>query len=269
MKDLPLELHGAIAEKVVLDDTDTWDTTTLLALAQVSRAFQLESERLLYQNITLDTHPRLVKFCRTIRDIPRFRQFVFSLIINVHWHGMRVTTSYFPLLSLTLRRLTNLTTLLFPACAAEYGSVLRNCTFQLRRFTCAFNFDDAFASFLANQHELIGLHYQNKVLPCPKISPNTLPRLTVLDCHIRQCELVTTLYPHRPISHLRVDHDIGLRVLDKLGLSSVPLLGLSLVGTCPKPDTLNVLPEVAPDLEYFGDMHLCHGMVRCSSIDLS
>jgi hypothetical protein len=260
---LPLELYRPICENL--------DRNTLLNLTIISRSFQIEAERLLYQGVSL--HNSLFKArkrCKHLLSTPRFLGLVQHLHIpDLAWgdilggyygrEGEREMTvvSFVELLAPLLAQLPNLLGLTIrppPNQAATICVALaQRCTFRLRFLRCNFVPNPEFLSFLTNQTSIRELEWIVGPLEASQLvlPSGALPNLTILTLNSADADDVWTQFlAGRSVTRLQCSSLSLSPARYGRGLFAAPLKGLHV--STGITGNFGFLAQMCPSLEYLG-----------------
>jgi hypothetical protein len=234
MSRLPFELYNPIVEHLYRDD--------LLRVLVVSRAFQIEAERLLYDRIVIDASSNddkrrnIPRLCSGLLSIPRIWPYVREVCIL----EIKVESTVISSVAGLLEKSTNLDVLdvrdgfnEWPSC----GDLFKNCSFQLNRLTCHFQLDKDFVSFLDSQKSLDKFEWvPRSVIHRPhtftfcELPPSALQNLRVYSFLGEGDPTMGNILHDRPIGHFRTSNFMPNRpdLLRDLKLSRCTLKSLNL-----------------------------------------
>lgn len=222
----------------------------LLTLCTVSKRFQKEAERALYDTLHLRGHERTLNMCQLLASTPRLSTLVDALSICVVGDETEgsddeqdppVPEEYWDAVAAALGRTTKLRFL--NICFEQGGDteqawVFDNCTFQLQTLHCDLAWDDHLSTFLDTQTELSDLYladFRTSSEPTPSTESLVIPKLSVLECTF--IDAAAALVPGRPVVRVKTcfsrsrveDKRTELRELfSKLRLSRKPLRALDI-----------------------------------------
>jgi hypothetical protein len=263
---LPFELHREILQKMKRSD--------LFPLITVSRSFQHEAERLIWNEISISSPLRFDSFCSHLLSNGGSR-----LAICIHrFHIFYAASSnmYRAALAPSLARCFELMVNLdkfsiwsytpigvLPSC----GTLFDNVTFQLTILICDFACDHHFASFLEKQPliSVLSSTYQspsynqsrNHPFSSFCLSPDALPELAWLT--VREPSAAKVFIPDRPVSRLSHNDIFGmfkpLDDIEYLALSACPISILEVTMGFTR-SALKALPRVVPNLEHLAFVDL-------------
>ena len=191
----------------------------LLTLCRVSKRFQKEAERALYNTLHLRGYQHTIAMCRLLASTPRLSALVVALSIFVtddgsyqsddsDQEGSPVPDDYWEAVAAALRhtkRLSYLNIYFEEANDTSQAWVLDGCTFKLRTFHCDFEWDTHLSSFLDTQSELSDLYLADyrRDSSNDMSAPNfpRLPKLSILECAFT--DGVAALVPGRPVLRVK------------------------------------------------------------------
>ncbi|PSR70915.1 hypothetical protein PHLCEN_2v13229 [Hermanssonia centrifuga] len=184
----------------------------LVNLCRVSKRFQQEAEKALYDTLHLRGHSRTIEICQLLASTPRLSSLVDALSIFVVDDGSDdedapVPDDYWDSIAGALQHTTRLRFLSVYFEQAEDTSqawVLNQCTFQLQTFHCDFEWDDHLLTFLHSQSNLTDLHladYRSNASTAPSNDMPLLPKLSILECTFSEAAMA--LSPGRPITRVK------------------------------------------------------------------
>jgi hypothetical protein len=247
---LPVELYRSVAQGV--------DRKGLFRLVKVSRAFQFESERLIYQRITFLFSKQVIQGCRHLLKTPRFWGYIQRLeLLHASQEDMHSqwTAGFQQLIGRFLAKLTNLVELSIIAFPGDLkwrscGTLFRNCRFQLLMLRCSFVLDNHFDSFLKTQRSLITLEWSPGFVSSYRLSPKAAPNLAAIAFHGSQFNAAPwEAFAHCPITHVLwgspKPERTPLAFVSMASLKAVKIFGPSL-------EILTALVASSPGLEYLG-----------------
>ena len=168
----------------------------LLTLCTVSKRFQKEAERALYDTLHLRGYEPTMKMCRLLASTPRLSAVVDALSIFVtdndddsdsesddsesseesEKENVSVPRGYWEAVAAALRQMAKLRFLSIYFDHIDDTAqawVLGCCTFQLRTFHCDFEWDAHLCAFLDTQSDLSDLFLADFRPDCPKRSTTT------------------------------------------------------------------------------------------------
>lgn len=260
--------------------------TDLLSLCSVSKRFQKESERALYNTLHLRGYTRSASLCRLLSSTPRLSALVEALSLFITEDGQEdddeddssegsapsVSSSfldeYWDTVAAALQHTTKLRFLSVyfeHVNDTAHARVLDGCSFQLHTFHCDFEWDTHLAIFLGTQDLLADLYladyrsegelHHSSGSSAP--SPPPLPKLSFLECTFSEAAIA--LVPGRPVVRVKTcfsrtkieEKRTELReLLASLKLSRKPLRALDLASEAYQPeftlDTLSVMVMMFP-----------------------
>lgn len=205
----------------------------LLTLCTVSRRFQLEAQRALYNTLHLHGPSRIIAVCRLLSNTPRLSLLVEALSLFLREdhpsnsdseddddsdesgaESAALPHDFWQVVASALRKLDKMRffSVHFEQLQETAQAwILSDSKFQLQTFHCDFEWDQHLASFLRTQPEIVDLYladYRKDVvlgLPCaePDARPpiRVLPRLSFLECTFSEAAVV--LVPGRPVMRVK------------------------------------------------------------------
>lgn len=191
----------------------------LLTLCTVSKPFQREAERALYDTLHLRGHQRTVSICRLLASTQRLSVLVDALSIFVvddesdesdasEGEDPPVPDDYWDAVAAALRQTTKLRflSIYFDQISdTSQAWVLNNCSFQLQTFHCDFEWDAALTAFLDTQSQLSDLYLADFRRGISNLTTSTnspaLPKLSILECTFT--EAAVALVPGRPVVRIK------------------------------------------------------------------
>lgn len=197
----------------------------LLSLCTVSKRFQKEAEKALYNTLHLRGYTRSVTICDVLRRTPRVALFVEALSIFVDGGGededddesdtsshSSYSEDFWDIVAAALRqtsRLRFLSVYLERVDDASHAWVLDDCTFQLRTFHSDFEWDSHLERFLRSQTALTDLYLADyRATSCSATAcalrddmRPSLPSLSLLECTFS--EAAVSLIPGRPVQRVK------------------------------------------------------------------
>ena len=250
--------------QLVVRNTPT--RTDLITLCSVSKAFQQEAERALYNTLHLRGPSRIMQVFRLLSTTPRLSRLVEALSVFVMEEAAEqededeeegededeeqgalcpLPSDFWDVVASALREVKKLRFLSVHFEQIQDTAqawVLGGCQFQLRTFHCDFEWDHALATFLHTQTDIVDLYltdYRKDVkldLPpsCITRSP-AMSKLSMLECTFS--EAAAALVPGRPVTRVktcfsRIDEDEKRAELEdllaKLRMSRRPLRAMDL-----------------------------------------
>jgi hypothetical protein len=279
MQNLPLELYRPVIGEL--------DRRTLFQLLLVSRRFQAEAERRIYQTVSLCGPLSLIEDgCKRLLAKPHLFPYVLWLFIEEPgWstHSILQPLRFQGRLSAVLEGLSNLIGLDISVDEKHKswrvcGSLFTNVQFQLRFLRCPFDLDADFALFLENQPKIYEFVWRpwSRLNHCD-LTPNTLPILTILELRWSVDRIIADqLISGKTIAHLtwdRFDEDLELLVQQ---LRNLPLRTLSFhwtsLDSLLRPPNYNLFPRLeflaSPRFET-AEVGLSQIFLRCFHIALT
>lgn len=215
---LPAELY-----RLIVDEVDHEDRTTLVSLSSTSRPLKLEADRVLYRNfVNVQNAKTLVLFCKTVIACPHLASLV--QYYKLHCYTILDVKSgheFWQLLPLALQAFTKLKRVHIEMIrlSTPFTYVLHDVKFQLTHLHWGCRLEAEFIPFLSQQHALRSLHVMFYEAT-PHIPSSALRNLHTLS---GDRAAITTLLPGRNIEVL--EWIIPQRVpwdLPPLPLHSVP-----------------------------------------------
>jgi hypothetical protein len=191
---LPVELYRQIVQYVT-------SQRDLCALARVSRAFQLEAERVLYHSLQLRHHIKTLWRCESLATQPRLAAYVRRLSI--------IIDQYTPLDSIAraLASCQNLRHLaLRGAPWSDYSKVLDSVgSMEIREFTCHARGEAGVVRFLERQKYLEEIDFEAHAFDLDNLSLNAARDLKVFTGWLTTA---ATIVPGRPVRLLNLTSDM-------------------------------------------------------------
>jgi hypothetical protein len=257
---LPLDLQREIVNNLVTYQSwrseKVWDVAPasyshIFSLLTVSRAFQVETEQLIWRKLSYRTSANegISSPCTRILSIPR----VWLYIKSFHLKNTSSLWTDPPLLKTVktlarlLEKLSDLIDLELHLGLDSCAPLLMNCSFKLRIFSSDFGVDDSMLLFLSLQPSMTEWNSSNFYPTGRAINfpATTLPHLEVVALPPRH----ETIIKGRPVTHAYTKNLDSLQIL---ALSAVPLKALFLDSTPGvKGPALTTISELFPDLETF------------------
>lgn len=228
----------------------------LITLCTVSKRFQQEAERALYNTLHLRGSSRTMRVCRLLNTTPRLSRLVEALSIFVagdvsgedeeEEEADPIPDDFWDAVASALRevkKLRFLSVYFEQIHDTAQAWVLDSCQFQLRTFHCDFEWDQHLATFLRSQTDIVDLYladYRKDIrldLPSTHCRSHVLAmsKLSMLECTFSEAALA--LIPGRPVIRVktcfsRIDEDekqaeMG-ELVAKLGLSRRPIRSIDL-----------------------------------------
>jgi hypothetical protein len=191
---------------------------------------QTEAERIIYRILEATWRAKIIFICLLIHKIPRVAPYVRSFNLEGSDVGNRVLLNTFNLISSTLEKLSGLQrfrigfpfmSLRGPGSTNYCAWLLRKCKFQLQSFECFLWLDQDLVDFLSKQHELRRIRFNQWVdvrgaITIPRIF---LPKLEIIHCPTRRCDLAYELVSGRPVTHFNANF-IYPHLIHNLALST-------------------------------------------------
>jgi hypothetical protein len=247
---LPIELYRLIATNV----TSTYDLCTL---SRVSKAWQKESERILYHTLTLRRALDLIWRSQCLLSRPS---------LSAHIRKLSITLSQYTPLGLVSRILaacTRLRVLYIQGIVwADYSCVLDSVATntQLRAFGCHTRGEAGVVRFLARQPDLERLDLSVHAFDLDDLPPHALPRLRVFTGWLTTAAALARGGRRRPLRRLTLVDDSPERemceLLGQLHRAGASLVALDLrVGVLRNPIAWAALESVVfslGNLRFFG-----------------
>jgi hypothetical protein len=275
---LPVELFQTIAEEVQNNHPRDF-----LALARVSRATQLETERLIWHDVAVHSADAIVRLCSSICASPRLGQHIVSLSMdhtpldrNLHTFWSLVVQAL-----LLTPRLQRLRILLWGGIANKehvysfpYDPLMGAFTFKLLSFEAAFTVDDKFLSFLEPQTDLRilkmrrGTDQYGASVPNTPIPSHFFPALTVLDAGALygSSRIPRWILSGRQVSHLSSPNTVPIQAL--IGSASAAYItGLRI--DCIVYHRMYSVSGGFPGLQLLSGVRFISAEVRCPTLVIS
>ncbi|KAI0345510.1 hypothetical protein BDW22DRAFT_1426198 [Trametopsis cervina] len=200
----------------------------LLSLSMVSKNFQREAEKALYNTLHLRGRTRSTTICTTLSSAPRVAAYVEALSLFIDGgqedNGSEdaeedeevgesdYSDEFWDVVASALRRTTKLRFLsvyLERVPEVSQARILDGCSFQLHTFHCEFAWDTHLETFLRSQTVLIDLyladyrelHSSADTEPQPTAILPSLPALECLECTFSEAAML--LIPGRPVVRVK------------------------------------------------------------------
>lgn len=196
----------------------------LIALSTVSKRFQQEAERSLYNTLHLRGHSRIMRVCHLLSSTPRLSVLVEALSIFVAedasdddseeedepYESAPIPDGFWQAVAAAFRavdKLRFLSVYFEQTADTAHAWVLNDCRFQLRTFHCDFEWDQHMAGFLRAQHEISDLclaDFRKDVKLSRPPAPTgalPLPKLSILECTFSEAAMC--LVPGRPVVRVK------------------------------------------------------------------
>lgn len=191
---LPVELYRQIIQYI----TSNHD---ICSLARVSRAFQVEAERVLYHTLYLRHHIKTIWRCESLASQPRIALYVRKLSI--------ILDQYTPLepIARALRACSNLRHLCLRGAAwSDYSKVLDAVTStDIQEFTCHARGEAGLVRFLERQPNLKELDFEAHGFDLENLSYRAARKLTTFTGWLATA---ATVVPGRPVKQLTLTSDM-------------------------------------------------------------
>ncbi|KAJ3872068.1 hypothetical protein F5051DRAFT_422288 [Lentinula edodes] len=238
--------------------------------------------RVLYHTIRLVKPMESVKCLRILSQNTRMALLVRSL--DIHWPFISYPTRN--MYTLAIRALCNTTllnTLSIDGPTDFHPWDLSECSFQLKKFSASFPYDDSLIRFLEAQPSLLDLTLRGfnsdpakfslnlstfNLNPNPtpfSLSPGALPRLSRLRAIHAGPDIIASILEGRPVTQVSMPlyADCVYRSLHVLNMSSEPIERLNIISFDPNAPVY-LLDEIASRLPNLEALHIVILLAQCS-----
>lgn len=245
---LPVELYRMIIQYLNSQHD-------LCTLARVSRAFQVEAERVLYHSVYLHHTIKTLWRCESLANQPRLALNVRKLSINVDQYSpfdsiARALNCCSRLRSLTLKG----------ALWSDYSKVLDAViSTEIREFACNTRGEAGVLRFLERQPDLVEVEFEAHAFDFEDVSPNAIRNLHSFTGHLTTA---AALVPGRPVRRLIVTSDMAcdamMRAVNRLSQGQGDLLALDLrTGVLREPIPWTILESIFTSLRELRFLGIC------------